>query len=488
MNAHQTATDAAAQSMSDVMPVNIAMQAWRQGLPGEQNQQASGPGIGLPGEEDGQVPSVVVHNISKTYTLYSSPFARVKEAIHPFRKKYHKRFDALSNVSFHLEKGDFFGIMGKNGSGKTTLLQLLSGITQPSAGSVAVAGRISALLELGIGFNPAFSGRQNVYIYGAILGLSRQEIDECFSDIVAFSNLDDFIDQPVRTYSSGMHARLAFALAINVKPDILVVDEALAVGDALFQAKCFAKFRELQQKRTTVILVTHATSLITRFCNKACLLDQGKLLMIGPSKDVIDTYNRHILNHGRQQKITPTKPAHLSSSDNKNGGECRADEFYCNPNENRYGNGKAIIMHIGIYTRDRQPVQHLAANEEYEFRLDIKFIEPVTDPIISYRITTENGTDIAGTNTWYHNIETKKCKPDDLVRVSFSQKIPLNSGEYFLSASCAGFEHGKYVVYDRRYDALPFKVTAPVPCDGLIDPCATISVSREAGAALQTNL
>lgn len=472
--------------MSDGKQSNIAMQA--HGLSGQQKQPASRLGICLPEGGGGQALSMVVHNISKTYTLYPSPFARIKEALHLFRKRYHKRFDAVSNVSFHLEKGDFLGIMGKNGSGKTTLLQLISGITQPSAGSVAVAGRVSALLELGLGFNPAFSGRQNVYIYGSILGLSRQEIDECFSDIVAFSNLDDFIDQPVRTYSSGMHARLAFALAINVKPDILVVDEALAVGDTLFQAKCFAKFRELQQKRTTVILVTHATSLITRFCNKACLLDQGKLILIGPPKDVIDTYNRRILNHGRQQKITATRPAHLPSRDSKNCGACISGDFHCNPNENRYGNGKAIITHIGIYTRDRQPVQHLATNEEYEFRIDIKFIEHITDPIISFRITAENGTDISGTNTWYHNIETKRYKQDDLARVSFRQKIPLNSGEYLLSASCAGFEHGKYVVYDRRYDALPFKVITLVPCDGLIDPCATISLSREASATLQTNL
>ena len=187
--------------------------------------------------------SIKVKNLCKVYKLFRSPFDRVKETFDPFRRKYHKRFQALSDVSFEIERGDTVGIIGRNGSGKSTLLQLICGITQPTIGSVAKNGRIAALLELGSGFKPEFTGRENVYLNGSILGLSRREMDNCFDDILNFADIGEFIDQPVKMYSSGMYVRLAFAVAINVHPEILIIDEALSVGDTLFQAKCFAKFR-----------------------------------------------------------------------------------------------------------------------------------------------------------------------------------------------------------------------------------------------------
>lgn len=407
------------------------------------------------------------------------------ELVDPFRRKYHKTVEAVSRVSFELVRGDVLGIIGQNGSGKSTLLRLIAGIVQPTSGTVSVPGRISALLELGIGFNPDFSGRQNVYLYGAILGMSRQEIDDCFSDIVAFSGIGDFIDQPVRTYSSGMYIRLAFSLAINVKPDILVVDEALAVGDALFQAKCYAKFQELHQKGTTIIAVTHSTDLVTRLCNKACLLDRGKLVTFGKPKHVVDMYNKIILWQAEGGKpLEPSPPPCGVINDTT----FTQGSALFNPVSSRYGNGKATIEHIGIYTRDGKPVEKVIASDEYEIRVRIVFSEQVANPVISYRIKVENGVDISGTNTLYHNVDTKVFAPGDKALASFFQRLALKAGEYFLSASCAGFENGGYVVYDRWCDAVPLRVTSPNTCDGHIHLDTKISISREGRVSLQSTL
>ena len=240
--------------------------------------------------------AVSVKNLTKAYKLYNNHADRVKEALNPFRKSYHRVFNALSDVSLIIQRGETVGIIGRNGSGKSTLLQVVAGILQPTHGDIYVNGRISALLELGAGFNPEFSGRQNVFINAAILGLSYDEIEIRFSEIAAFANIGDYIDQPVKTYSSGMYVRLAFAIAINVNPDILIVDEALAVGDTLFQTKCFAKFREFQERGVTVVFVTHSLDLVTRYCSGAYLLEQGKLIYSGAPKKVVDEYNRLIVN------------------------------------------------------------------------------------------------------------------------------------------------------------------------------------------------
>ncbi len=244
--------------------------------------------------------AIIVKDLSKSYYLYNKRSDRVKEAFHPFRKKYHNPFNALKNVSLSIQKGETVGIIGRNGSGKSTLLQVICGILKPTGGSVEKNGRISALLELGAGFNPEFTGRENVYINGAIFGLKREEIDERFESIEAFADIGIYIDQPVKSYSSGMYVRLAFAVAVNARPDILIVDEALAVGDTLFQSKCFAKFKEFQKKDVTILFVSHSMDLVTRYCSKAYLLDKGEIVSEGASKHVVDAYNRLIVNNSIQ--------------------------------------------------------------------------------------------------------------------------------------------------------------------------------------------
>lgn len=234
--------------------------------------------------------AISVKNVSKKFRRYASVADGVKEVLHPFRKKYHKEFWALRDISFEVKKGETVGIIGRNGSGKSTLLQILCGIMLPTMGEVKIQGRISALLELGAGFSPQFTGRENVYMNGAIMGLTKEEVDEKFQSIVDFADIGEFIDQPVRTYSSGMYVRLAFAAAINVDPDILVVDEALAVGDARFQKKCYDKMNSLKKSGTTIIIVTHAHDTLKTFSTKAVLLDAGRMLQVGDPGEVVLKY------------------------------------------------------------------------------------------------------------------------------------------------------------------------------------------------------
>jgi teichoic acid transport system ATP-binding protein len=419
--------------------------------------------------------AIRIKNITKTYTLYKSHADRVKETFHPFRKKYHRPFNALNNVSLDVKRGETVGIIGRNGGGKSTMLQIICGILQPTSGSVEVAGRVSALLELGAGFNPEFTGRQNVYINAAILGMNHEEIGAHFDDIAAFADIGDFIDQPVKTYSSGMYVRLAFAIAINVDPDILLVDEALSVGDTIFQSRCFAKFREFQEKGITIVLVTHSLDLITRFCSTAHLLEQGQVHASGFPKDVVDEYNRLIVKCSGQ---APVEMVHSYETQ----GIIKAKQwnglFQVNPDENRYGNGKAEILEAGIFSMDGTPSQTLLQGEIYEFRLKVRFKDTIPNPILAYTVKDVKGFDISGTNTLYQNIDTGTVNEDDVLLATFTHKILLNPGGYLLSFGCAGFENGEYVVYERRYDYLSFDVTSTRASVGFFDLESKIAIRK----------
>lgn len=251
---------------------------------------------------------IVASNVTKVYHLYSDPVDRMKEALHPFKKKYHKDFYALRDISFTIGKGEVVGIIGKNGCGKSTLLKILTHVLAPSAGTVSVVGRVASLLELGAGFNPEMTGRENVYFQGAIAGLSRREVDLHLDSILQFADIGDFIDQPVKSYSSGMFVRLAFACAVNVSPDILIVDEALAVGDAIFQRKCYAKLDAFKASGKTILLVSHDMETVKRLCSRAMLLDGGRLLQDGPPHDVILSYFRMLFPDESVEQDGPAAP------------------------------------------------------------------------------------------------------------------------------------------------------------------------------------
>jgi len=346
---------------------------------------------------------------------------------------------------------------------------------QPTSGSVEVAGRVSAILELGAGFNPEFTGRQNVYINAAILGMNQEEIEAHFDDIAAFADIGDFIDQPVKTYSSGMYVRLAFAIAINVNPDILVVDEALSVGDTFFQSKCFAKFREFQEKCITIVLVTHSLDLITRYCSFAYLLEQGEVHASGFPKNVVDEYNRLIVKCSRQ---TPAEPGHSFEKQDIIKAKQWEGLFRINPNENRYGNGKAEILEAGIFAMDGTALQTLVQGEIYEIRLKVRFKDAISNPVLAYTIKDIKGFDLSGTNTLYQNVDTGTVHKDDVLLATFKHKMLLNPGGYLLSFGCAGYENGEYVVYERRYDYLSFDVVSRRPGVGFFDLDSKVAIRR----------
>ncbi|MCH7518202.1 MAG: ABC transporter ATP-binding protein [Candidatus Dadabacteria bacterium] len=236
--------------------------------------------------------AISVRNLNKIYKMYRSPSERFKELLHPFKKKYHQEFQALKDINLDIPKGTIFGIIGQNGSGKSTLLQIITGIIRPTSGTVKVNGRVSALLELGAGFHREFTGRENVFMQGTLMRMKREEIERNFDEIVSFADIGDFIDQPVKTYSSGMYARLAFATAINVSPDILIIDEILAVGDGMFQNRCHRKIEEFRNSGKTVIFVSHNLKVVTKICNRAIFLDRGHVLEVGNPEDLVNSYNK----------------------------------------------------------------------------------------------------------------------------------------------------------------------------------------------------
>lgn len=416
--------------------------------------------------------AIEVNNLTKIYKLYNSPRDRLRELFSINGKKFHREFYALSDVSFNLEKGQNIGVIGQNGSGKSTLLKIICGVLQPTNGSVKTNGRIAALLELGAGFNPEFSGRENVFMNGALMGFSSEQMDRRFPDIEAFAEIGKFIDQPVKSYSSGMFVRLAFAAAINIDPEILIVDEALSVGDALFQARCFAKFQEFKEKGVTIVFVTHALNLITTYCDRALLFDGGTLIVEGEPKPVVDEYNRLLVSRSKLMSTSATKKRYEVISHNIS--QSKQIEwqglFKVNPNENRYGTKKAEILESGIFSLDHEPVQILKRNREYLIKVKIRHNESMPAAITAFKITDPKGTILCGTNTFHQDVNIGHLEKDDVILVTFRQKININPGDYLLSVGAAALEEGEYVVYDRRFDYMVIQVIADENRAGIFDP------------------
>ncbi len=437
---------------------------------------------------DDQNNIIEVKNLRKTYKLYKKRLDRLKDTFLPGNRQYHEPFHALHNISFGIKKGQTVGIVGRNGSGKSTLLQILCGVLQKSSGDIVVDGRVSALLELGAGFNPDFTGRENVFLNGAILGMSRDFIESCLDDILDFADIGHFIDQPVKTYSSGMYVRLAFAVAINVNPDILIVDEALSVGDTFFQAKCFAKFREFQKKGITILFVTHSTDLVVKYCDSAILLDMGKIISQGGAKAIVDTYNRLITSHFPNEKEgeeTVQSEMDMTVDNSSALSTPRLDHempgievpVTLNHEENRYGSKKAEVKDFGIRCLSSNTTSFIHG-EEYLFWLKIIFYETLTNPIAAFTIKDVKGFDITGSNTHFQEIDTGTFHKGEGLLVTFTQKLLLNPGGYLLSFGCSGFENGEYKVYDRRFDVVSFEVTSKKLSVGFFDLDSKVSCKR----------
>ena len=424
-----------------------------------------------------QTPAVKISDLSKSYKLYGSPKDRLKEAFHPFGKKLHQTFNALDGIDLEIIRGSTTGIIGRNGSGKSTLLQCICGIVNPSQGIVEVNGKIAALLELGAGFNPEFTGRDNLYINGAILGLSDEQIDQRLEKILAFADIGDYIDQPVRTYSSGMYVRLAFSVAIHVDPEILIVDEALAVGDIHFQSRCFDRFHQFREQGVTVIFVTHDLNMVTRYCDQAYLLNRGKIVAQGNPRQVVAGYRKLEVGFDDLSK----QPADSNSQGDLSGQREDKDVsvFEQNPYEVRYGNNQASIIDGGLFDQQGQPVQTLDSGANYSVRMKVKFEQDTDSPVFAFTIKDAKGTEIAGTNTQFSNITTENYKAGDVAFVEFSQNINLNPGSFLLSLGCVDLNSGDLKIYDRRHDFISFQIVSDKATVGIVDLNSQIQLRKE---------
>ncbi|MGN7761975.1 ABC transporter ATP-binding protein [Paenibacillus sp. 22594] len=420
--------------------------------------------------------AIEIKNISKKYYLYNSPADRMVSSLFKNFKKFNE-VNALNNISINIPRGKTIGLIGQNGSGKSTLLQIITGILKATSGEIKVNGRIAALLELGSGFNPEFTGRENVYMNATILGLTKEEINDRFSDIEKFAEIGHFIDQPVKTYSSGMFLRLAFATAVHTDPDILIVDEALAVGDVRFQSKCFRKFKEFQERGKTILFVTHATELLIRHCDYAYLINQGELIQEGLPKEVVNTYLD--LLYGKQKKLnvtTETREANIQSKEldikvqNKYSQEtiefitsenlvsnCENRRSY-NQNEFRWGDKRAEIIDYLVLSNDMADPIDCSSTELLQIIMKVKFNDNVTSPIYGLTIKTVDGVTVYGNNSRDDSIEVSSQNEANICCVQFAFVPQLVEGDYFISLGIAEDVPGlEAPPLDRRYDLIHLK-------------------------------
>ena len=410
--------------------------------------------------QEAQAPAIEVKDVVKIYKLYNKPRDRVKEAFGFGKKQQTKLHYALNGVSLKIAKGETVGIIGTNGSGKSTILKIITGVLNPTSGEVHVDGRISALLELGAGFNMEYNGIENVYLNGTMMGFSEKEIEEKLPSILEFADIGDYVYQPVKTYSSGMFVRLAFAVAINIEPEILIVDEALSVGDVFFQAKCYRKFEEFKEQGKTIVFVSHDLSSISKYCDRVFLLNQGNLLGEGKPKEMIDAYKRVLVGQY------------------EDAGEEKAEAEAENPSALEYGNGQAQILEY--YMTDDRGVRTCAIikGSEFTIHMKVKFTEKIPAPIFAFSIKNVLGVEITGTNTMIEKAFLEGVEPGQVKEITFTQKMSLQGGEYLLSLGVTGYRGDAFEVYHRLYDILNISVVSDKNTVGYYDVDSKVTVSE----------
>ncbi len=425
--------------------------------------------------------AIEINHINKVYQTYNREFDRFREALSPLRKSYHTDFTALKDVDLTVYKGECVGVIGTNGSGKSTLLKIVTGVLHPTGGEVKLEGRVSSLLELGAGFNPNYTGIENVYLNGRIMCFPDREIKERLVEIEKFAGIGDFIRQPVRKYSSGMFARLAFAVAIHVDPDILIVDEALSVGDVFFQNKCYHKFDEFRKAGKTILFVSHDLGSILKYCDRCLLLNKGEQVAVGPSKEVVDTYRRIMVEHYQQsrqlaeaaagprvsarEKKEKTDPKDLAWPTDvvwKNG-------IVRNPEAQEYGDLLAEITDYGVMNERGDITGMILKGETYTVLVRFRFNAQIDHPIFAFTLRDKKGTEICGTNTLYEDAQIETAEKGMTGVVRFTQRMTLQGGEYMLSLGLTGYLDGELHAYHRLYDICNIQVLADVVKVGYFD-------------------
>jgi lipopolysaccharide transport system ATP-binding protein len=396
--------------------------------------------------------------VSKSYAIYDAPGDRLKELLSPLRRKHHQEFRALHEVSFEVQRGETFCIVGENGSGKSTLLQIVAGILQPTTGTVDVTGRVSALLELGAGFNPEFTGRDNVYLNGSILGLTTRQIDQRYRDIEAFAEIGDFLNQPVKTYSSGMVVRLAFAVAINVDPEILLVDEALAVGDIYFRQRCMRKVHELRARGITILFVSHAVSDVKAIGDRVLWLDHGRVVDLGEPDRVVARYLAAMVEKDSAyllHKSAAVEPRPRT-------GRMQAPEVIETiPNiDHRYGDGRAKVIGIGVFDERGRPLHLLTPATRILVRISVRAMEDVPLPIAGFMLRNQLGMDFSGTNTAREGYELPSMQAGDVCTVDFYLDLPeLYPASFSFSPAIADGTLAGYTMCDWIDNAITLQMS-----------------------------
>ena len=473
---------------------------------------------------------ISVKKVSKVYRLYDRAIDRLLESISIRKKSYHKDFFALQDISFSVKKGEAVGIIGTNGSGKSTMLKIITGVLTPTSGSVETKGTICALLELGAGFNQDYTGIENIYMNGTMMGISKEEMDKKLPAILEFADIGDFVYQPVKSYSSGMFVRLAFALYISIDPEILIVDEALSVGDVFFQAKCYHRMDELKKKGTTILMVTHDLGSVMKYCDRVILFNKGEKVGEGLPGQMVDQYKKILAGKnpaaekfvdeqdflgdgttvksekkGRQELLETESEAGVKQhSETKEDGSSKQagkseqsgiennpvretgtererlmkDEMSINPSAQLYGNGKAEIVDFGIFDNEGKLSNILIKGENFTIRERIHFYDEIASPIFTFTIKDKRGMDLSGTNTLFEGENIPGVKAGDEYICSFTQKMNLQGGEYLLSISCTGFEGGEHTVYDRKYDITSITVLSNKNTVGIYDMESKVTLER----------
>ncbi|MBF1991275.1 ABC transporter ATP-binding protein [Fischerella thermalis] len=423
----------------------------------------------------GEEIAISLKNISKCYKRYARPVDKLKEIL--LRGQNHaQEFWALRDINLEIPKGETIGIIGQNGSGKSTLLQIIAGTLTPTTGEVWVNGRVSALLELGSGFNPEFTGRQNVFFNGQILGLSKEQIEAKFDDIAAFAEIGDFIEHPVKTYSSGMVVRLAFAVIANTEPSILIVDEALAVGDARFQARCMKRIREMKEQGVTILFVSHDSSSVKMLCKTAVLMNHGRVLEIGKPKEVV--------NHYIALLSTEKTENYNSSVSDKENEVIRQNESHDNfvveePQRkalHRHGNQLAIINSVTITDLDNQEISKVETGSIFQIVVCLEAKGELSDLVVGISLRNLMGLVIYGTNTYLMNVKLPKLTAGQKLTVSFQLPCHLNKGVYTLTV---GVHSEEGISYDWIDELVVFEVNNTIYCEGIIDLKSTIKIGEE---------
>ena len=425
--------------------------------------------------------AIEIKNLTKEYKMYPTKKDRLIEAIFPGVER-HTTFRAMDNLNLEVKKGEILGILGKNGAGKSTLLKMVTGVVTPTSGEIKTNGKISSLLELGTAFNMELTGIENIYQHGQVMGLTNEQIEERKQEIIDFADIGEHLYQPVKTYSSGMFARLAFSCAINVDPEILIVDEVLSVGDMAFQLKCFKKFEQFKKAGKTILFVTHSITDVLKNCTRTIIISSGKKIFDGGVKEGVEKYKKIIvgLDDTNESKENKKEVSLESNFKKEKAKDTWKSHFTQNNKIIEYGNGQAEVIDYGIFDENGNYLQSIDNAKNVILKSKIRFNDTINEPIFTMTLKDFNGLEVCGTNTLIEKIATGKYQKGDIVEVSFKTRLQVAPNKYTLSFSCTHFKpNGELEVLNRKYDALLVEIISSKEHVGILSLDTELNIEKK---------